>query len=35
MLMDFWPSTESGFSALINVRLALGCWSHVKGMSFI
>ena len=28
-------STESGFSALINVRLALGCWSHIKGMSFI
>ena len=28
-------STESGFSALFNVRLALGCWSYVKEMGFI
>ena len=32
---EFLESTESGFSALINARLPLGCWSHVKGMSFI
>ena len=28
-------STDSGFSALINARLALGCWSYVEGMSLI
>ena len=27
--LPFLPSTDSGFSALINARLALGCWSHI------
>ena len=26
-------STDSGFSALINARFALGYWSYDKGMS--
>ena len=28
-------STDSGFSAMINARLALGYWSHIEGMSLL